>query len=54
MTNEQKVVTVSNADGAINTEITTQALDSWVVSQLVLSGANMVILFSRIVETPAP
>ncbi len=50
---EQKVVTVANSDAAMNAEITAQAVDSWVVSHLLLSGANIIILFSRIIETPA-
>lgn len=44
---EQKVQTVSNDDASINAAIAAQAADSWVVSLLTLSGANMVILFSR-------
>jgi len=51
---EQKVVTVANNDTAINTEITTQANDDWVVSSLTLSGTNMVILFSRTIPIVLP
>lgn len=45
---EQKVSVVTGASETdINTEIDAQALDNWVVVQLVLSGSDMVILFSR-------
>lgn len=44
---EQKTVTVTADDTAMNGEIETQAEDDWIVSQLVLNGSNMTILFSR-------
>jgi hypothetical protein len=48
---EQKVVTVSNNDGAINTEIDTQAAEdpAWLVNNLFIypSGASVIILFTR-------
>ena len=46
-TTEQKVSTVANNDIDINAEITAQAVDSWIVSSLTLSGSDMVILFTR-------
>lgn len=49
---EQKVVTVANDDTSINAALTAQAVDNWVAQELTLSGANMVILFSRTVVTP--
>lgn len=53
ITYEQKIVTVSGySDASVNTEIDTQAEDGWVVSQLFISGTDMVILFSRQFETP--
>jgi hypothetical protein len=50
---EQKVITVANNDGAINTEITTQSADGWLVGSITLSGTDVIILFSRTV-TEAP
>ena len=46
---EQKVSTVANNDTAINAAITTEAATNWVVSFMTVSGANMVILFQRII-----
>lgn len=51
-TTEQKTVTVAATDVNINAAITAQGADSWTVSQLVLSGTDMVILFSRTIPTP--
>lgn len=47
---EQKVQTVANNDTDINTAITTQGADNWVVSQLIISGTDVIILFSRQTE----
>lgn len=44
---EQKVVTVVNDDTTINNEITTQAIDNWIVGQIILSGSNVILFFSR-------
>lgn len=44
---EQKVSTISNNDTDINAEITTQASDGWVVSTIILSGTDVIILFTR-------
>lgn len=44
---EQKVVTVANNDTAINAEISTQDLNSWSVSQIIVSGSDVIILFTR-------
>lgn len=46
-TTEQKVSTVSNNDAAINAEIDAQAADRWIVYSLTLSGASVIILFTR-------
>lgn len=51
ITYEQKVKTVANNDTDINNEITTQAEDGWVLNQIILSGSNVILLFSRQVET---
>jgi ABC-type transporter MlaC component len=54
---EQKVSRVADNDTAINAEITAQGEDvdgGWTVSDLIVSGTDMVILFQRqipIVET---
>lgn len=50
---EQKVVTVSNNDEAINAELTTQGADGWLASQLTISGSDVIILFSRNVTIEA-
>lgn len=53
-TYEQKVVTVANNDTAINAEITTQAADDWVVTNIFISGSDVIILFSRnVADLPA-
>lgn len=44
---QQKVSTVSNNDSDINTEITTQANDGWIVGFITLSGSDVIILFTR-------
>lgn len=44
---EQKVVTVSNDDTSINTELTTQAVDNWIAVLFTVSGGNVIILFNR-------
>lgn len=46
---EQKVVTVANNDSAINTEIDTQGAEdlAWVVTNLFISGSDVIILFAR-------
>lgn len=44
---EQKVVTVSNTDLAINNEIAAQATGSWLVQDLFISGSNVILLFQR-------
>lgn len=50
---EQKVVTTLNDDASINASITTEAANKWLVSQLVFTAGDMVILFTRtIVNTP--
>jgi hypothetical protein len=53
-TTEQKVSIVTATEGAINTEIDAQAPDGWIVTQLVLSGSDIVILFTRNVEDVLP
>lgn len=45
---EQKVVTVSNTDEAMNAEITAQVADNWIVGSIIPSGSDVIILFSRI------
>lgn len=53
-TYEQKVSTVANNDTAINAEITTQAADDWTVSNIVVSGSDVIILFQRnVADLPA-
>lgn len=49
MTIEQKVVTVSNTDLAINAEITTQASDAWFIYLIALfnDDSKAVLLFQR-------
>lgn len=54
ITYEQKVVTVANNDTDINTEITTQAADSWILNQITISGSDVILLFSRSIETVLP
>ncbi len=45
---EQKVVTVAGADEtAINTEITTQASDSWLLQNIFFNGSDAILLFQR-------
>ena len=44
---EQKTVTVPNNDTDINAEITTQAVDGWLASLFTVSGADVIILFTR-------
>lgn len=44
---EQKVSTVANNDTAMNDEITLQAADDWVLSQIIISGSDAILLFSR-------
>lgn len=51
---EQKTITVANNDTDINAEITTQAVDTWTVSSMILSGSDMVILFTRTLPIVAP
>lgn len=50
---EQKTVTVVNTDTNINDEITAQAADEWTAALLILSGSNMVILFTRTIPIAA-
>jgi hypothetical protein len=47
---EQKVKTVANNDTDINTEIALQNADNWIVGLIVISGTDVIILFSRTVE----
>lgn len=49
---EQKVLTVPATDTDINTAITTEGADDWIVTSLVPSSTNMIILFQRQVEIP--
>lgn len=49
---EQKVITVANNDTAINAELTTQAVDSWIATLFTVSGSDVIILFSRNVVIP--
>lgn len=51
---EQKVITVTNDDTSMNGEITTQAADNWVLQNLVLSGTDVILIFSRQVEIVLP
>lgn len=44
---EQKVVTVSNNDSDINTELTTQGLDTWLATSFFANGSDITILFTR-------
>lgn len=44
---EHKVVTVANNDGAINASITAEAIDMWVPASLILSGTDVIILYTR-------
>lgn len=44
---EQKIVTVSNNDVAVNAEIATQAASDWMVALIILSGLNVILLFTR-------
>jgi hypothetical protein len=53
-TYEQKVVTVSNNDTAINAEIDTQAPGDWVLNQITISGTDAILLFSRNVADVLP
>jgi hypothetical protein len=53
-TTEQKVSIVPATESDINTEIDAQSPDGWLVTQLVLSGSDMVILFSRTIEDVLP
>lgn len=54
LTIEQKVVRVADNDVDINAEITTQSADDWILQDMMLSGANMVLLFNRTTVTPIP
>lgn len=54
ITYEQKVVTVTNDDTSMNGEITTQAVDDWVLQNLVVSGTDVILVFSRQVEIVLP
>ena len=51
---EYKQVTVTKDDATVNAEITTQGADNWFVVQVHLDGANMIILFERIVAVQQP
>lgn len=53
ITYEQKVVTVASDDTSMNTEITTQAEDGWILNFITISGGNSILLFSRQIETEA-
>lgn len=44
---EQKRVTVPNTDVDVNAEIETQGLEGWITQQLLISGSDMIILFTR-------
>lgn len=44
---EHKTVTVANNDVAMNASITAEAVDMWVPASLILSGTDMVILYTR-------
>lgn len=48
MSVEQKVVTVSNTDEAINAELTTQNADNWTCVSITLSVDNVILLFNRV------
>ena len=52
---EQKVVTVTNDDTTINTEITTQGSDQWIFGGIVIWSDNskVILLFSRTNPPPA-
>lgn len=49
---QQKTVTVANTDVAMNAEIATQAAETpgWIVTQIIPSGSDVILLFSRNVE----
>lgn len=51
---EHKTVTVANNDGAINASITAEAVDMWVPASLILSGTDMVILYTRTIPIVLP
>lgn len=51
---QQKTVMVAANDTDINTSIDAEALDGWLVASLVLSGSNMIILYTRTVEIVVP
>lgn len=50
-TSEQKILTVANNDTDVNAAITAQAADGWITAQLIVSGSDIIILFTRL--TPA-
>lgn len=50
---QQKTVTVSKGDVNVNAEIDTQAADGWSVAQIVPDGEEVIILFSRTLQTVA-
>lgn len=54
-TYEQKVEVLSAPSEAdINTEITTQAADDWIVGQITTLGTDVIILFARNVADVLP
>lgn len=52
---EQKVVTVTNDDATINTEIDTQGSGGWLLGNLVLwtDNSKVILFFSRTQPPPA-
>lgn len=46
---QQKVLFVENNEAAIQAAIDTQALESWVLGLMIVSGTDMVLLFSKAV-----
>lgn len=51
---QQKTITVANNDTALNASITAEAAEGWMVTLMILSGSDMVLLYSRNVEIVAP
>ena len=48
---EQKVETVANNDTDINAALTTANSDNWTAAYMILSGTDVIILFTRSVAS---
>lgn len=44
----QKVITVNNSDTDINAVIAAQNAGNWIVSLIILSGTDVIILFNEV------